>query len=73
LKHGVTIAKKEIAIRDLNDPLKLANAYDFHTWRRIQLLGDLRNLCSPQRNGNPTKKQIEDLISGVGIVIKSVF
>ena len=73
LKHGVTIAKKEIAIRDLNDPLKLANAYDFHTWRRIQLLGDLRNLCSPHRNGSPTKEQIEDLISGVSTVTKSVF
>ena len=74
LKHGLMVTKQETtAIRELNDPLKLANAYDFHTWRRIQLLGDLRNLCSPQRNGNPTKKQIEDLISGVGIVIKSVF
>ncbi|HZL80126.1 MAG TPA: hypothetical protein VFC17_14930 [Candidatus Limnocylindrales bacterium] len=73
LKHGLTVTKQETTIRELNDPLKLANAYDFHTWRKIQWLGDLRNLCSPQRNGSPTKKQIEDLISGVSTVIKSVF
>jgi hypothetical protein len=36
------------------------------------MLGDLRNLCSHQRNGNPTKEQVEDLIAGVNSIIKSV-
>jgi hypothetical protein len=71
--HSVTIPKPEATIRELNDPLKLSKAYDFSTWRKIQMLGDLRNLCSHQRNGNPTKAQVEDLIAGVGSVIKSVF
>ena len=71
--HSVTIPKEEATIRDLNDPLKLAKAYDFATWREIQRLGDLRSLCSMQRNGKPTKAQVEDLIAGVSSVIKSVF
>jgi hypothetical protein len=71
--HAVTITKPEATIRDLNDPLKLGKAYDFSTWRNIQRLGDLRNLCSHQRNGDPTKEQVEDLITGVSSIIKSVF
>ena len=70
--HTVTIPKPVTTIRDLNDPLKQAKAYDFATWRKIQLLGDLHNLCSQQRNGTPTKNQIEDLIIGVNAIIKSV-
>jgi hypothetical protein len=71
--HAVPITKQEATIRDLNDPLKLGKAYDFSTWRKIQRLGDLRNLCSHQRNGDPTKEQVEDLIAGVNSIIKSVF
>jgi hypothetical protein len=70
--HMVTVPKPETTVRDLNDPLKQANAYDFSTWRKIQLLGDLHNLCSEQRNGAPTKAQIEDLILGVNSIIQSV-
>jgi len=69
----VTIPKQEATIRDLNDPLELGKAYDFSTWRKIQRLGDLRNLCSHQRNSDPTKEQVEDLITGVSSIIKSVF
>ncbi len=70
--HSVTVPKQETTIRELNDPLKLGKAYDFATWRKIQRLGDLGNLCSHQRNGNPTKEQVEDLIAGVSSIIKSV-
>jgi hypothetical protein len=71
--HSVTVPKQETTIRELNDPLKLGKAYDFATWRKIQMLGDLRNLCSHERNGNPTKEQVEDLIAGVYSIIKAVF
>ena len=71
--HAVTVPQQETTIRELNDPLKLDKAYDFSTWRKIQMLGDLRNLCSHQRNGDPTKEQVEDLITGVNSIIKSVF
>jgi hypothetical protein len=71
--HAVTIEKKEMTIRDLNDPLNKSHAYDLSTWRKIQLLGDLRNLCSHHRSNAPTKEQVEDLITGVNSIIKSVF
>ncbi|KPZ52650.1 hypothetical protein [Pseudoalteromonas sp. P1-25] len=71
--HGITIRKKFPTISDLNDPLKQANVYGVPTWRKIQLLGDLRNLCSHQKNEEPTIDQVKELIDGVNSIIKSVF
>jgi len=71
--RALTIPRKQTSIRELNDPLLKSNAYGLTTWRTIQMLGDLRNLCSSQRNGDLTKEQAEDLIYGVSSVIKSVF
>lgn len=71
--HNISIRKKSPTISDLNDPLKDAGVYDLPTWRKIQLLGDIRNLCAHQKAKDPTADQIDDLISGVNSVIKSVF
>ncbi len=71
--HKITIRKKSPTISDLNDPLKQAAVYDVPTWRKIQLLADIRNLCSHQKASAPTDDQIDELISGVNSVIKSVF
>jgi hypothetical protein len=71
--HQITIRKKSPTISDLNDPLKQATVYDVPTWRKIQLLADIRNLCSHQKASEPTDDQIDELISGVNSVIKSVF
>ncbi|NOZ14251.1 MAG: hypothetical protein GXO69_11535 [Acidobacteria bacterium] len=71
--HNISIRKKSPTISDLNDPLKKAGVYDVPTWRKIQLLGDIRNLCSHQKTVEPTDEQVEELISGVNSVIKSVF
>ena len=71
--HKITIRKKSPTISDLNDPLKQAAVYDVPTWRKIQLLADIRNLCSHQKASEPTDDQIDELISGVDSVIKSVF
>lgn len=71
--HKLTIAKKDPTIADLNDPLKQARAYDTPTWRKIQLLADIRNLCSHQKSAEPTKEQVLELISGVNSIIKTVF
>jgi hypothetical protein len=73
INHKLTIAKKDPTISDLNDPLKQAGAYDTPTWRKIQLLADIRNLCSHQKSTEPTKEQVVELISGVNSVIKSIF
>jgi len=70
--HGIKIKKKTPTISDLNDPLKQAGIYDNPLWRKIQLLADIRNLCSHNKNREPTNDEIEDLISGVNTVVKTL-
>lgn len=71
--HNITIRKKAPTISDLNDPLKQAGVIDVPTWRKIQLLADIRNICSHEKGQDPTKDQVDELISGVNLIIKSVF
>ena len=71
--HSVTIRKKNPTIADLNDPLKSAGVYDTPTWKKIQLLADIRNLCSHKKSREPTDDEVVNLISGVNWVIKSIF
>ena len=70
--HGVVIKKKSPSIADYNDVLKDV-AYDTVEWRRIQHLGDLRNLCDHNKDREPTKEEVEELISGTERVIKTIF
>jgi len=71
--HKIPIRKASPTIADLNDPLKQAGVYELPMWRKIQLLADLRNLCSHQKADEPTGEQVDELIAGVNSVIKSVF
>ena len=71
--HSISIRKKAPTISDLNDPLKQKGVYDAPMWRKIQLLADIRNLCSHQKAAEPTNEQVDELIAGVNSVIKSVF
>ncbi len=71
--HGVILRKKAPTISDLNDPLKEKSVYGIPTWRKIQLLADLRNLCSHQKDEEPTKEQVTELIEGVNSIVKTVF
>ena len=56
--HKITIRKKSPSISDLNDPLKQAAVYDVPTWRKVQLLADIRNLCSHQKATETTDEQV---------------
>jgi len=71
--HKIIIRKKNPSISDYNDNLKKEEIIDISTWRQIQLLADLRNLCDHDKNREPTKEEIEDLINGVNKIIKTVF
>ena len=71
--HGVRIRKKDPQISYLNDVLKDAKVIDIPQWRSIQHLGDLRNLCAHDKQSEPTTVQIEDLLSGVAKVTKTIF
>ena len=70
--HGVSTGN-DVSISRLNDALKKAGVLDLADWRRIQLLGDLRNKCSHPKQKDPTVEDVTDLLDGVAKVIKRVF
>ena len=70
--HNITLKKKSPTIADYNDALKDV-VYDTLEWRRIQRLGDLRNLCDHNKDREPTKDEVEELISGTERIIKTIF
>lgn len=71
--HNISITKKDPTIGDLNDLLKQNGAIEIPTWRFIQHLGDLRNLCDHNKKKEPTSTDVDDLISGVGKISKTIF
>lgn len=73
LSQSVVIKKKKPTISDYNEALKANKIIEIPTWRFIQSLADLRNLCDHKRTREPKPEEIEDLISGVDKVSKTVF
>lgn len=73
MRHGVTTRKKHPMINDYNELLKGANIVDVPTWRFIQHLGDLRNLCDHDKERDPKKDEVADLIAGVSKITKTLF
>ena len=45
---------------------------DIPTWRFVQRLGDLRNLCDQNKGVDPKKEDIDELIAGVDKIMKTV-
>lgn len=70
--RGIIIRKKDPGIGDYNDALK-DNAYEVVEWRRIQHLADIRNLCDHNKDREPTKDELTELISGTEWLIKNIF
>ncbi len=68
----IVTKKKNPTITDFNDALK-DNVYDTVEWRRVQRLGDIRNLCDHSKEREPNKDEVEELISGTEQVIKTIF
>jgi len=71
--NNIKITKKDPAINDLNNLLKENNVIDLPTWRFIQHLADLRNLCDHKKEREPVKADIEILISGTDKIIKTIY
>lgn len=71
--HSIKISKKSPTIGDLNDALKEANVIDVPQWRLLQLLADIRNLCVHNRQTEPNASQVNELVSGVNKVVKTLF
>lgn len=73
MKHKISLRKKSPTINDYNEELKNASVIDLPTWRHIQLLGDLRNLCCHDKKSEPTKDQAKDLLDGTTKICKTVY
>ena len=71
--HGITTRKKNPTIGDFNDLLKDGGVLDIPSWRQVQRLGDVRNLCDHNKEREPTKDEVEELIDGVEKYTKTLF
>lgn len=71
--RNLTSRKKKPTISDWNDVLKDANVYDIPTWRGIQRLTDIRNLCAHPGDREPTKEEVDELVRGVEHITKTIF
>ncbi|MCI0564604.1 MAG: hypothetical protein MN733_39555 [Nitrososphaera sp.] len=71
--HHSVSSSKTAMLGKLNDNLKASDVLDVPTWRFIQHLIDLRNLCDHKLPKDPTKENIEELVAGVRKVTKTVF
>ena len=71
--HSIKLYKKDPSISDYNDVLKNNNVYDIPTWRNIQRLADIRNLCNHKKQREPSEEEINDLINGVEKITKTLF
>ena len=47
--------------------------YDLIIFRKIQHLGDIRNLCDHDSKREPTQEDVEEMIKGFDSIIKTVF
>lgn len=71
--HGLSVGVKNPHISDYNELLKKNDVIDVPTWRFIQHLSDIRNLCDHNKAKDPTAEQIDDLIVGVDKISKTIF
>ena len=71
--HKIVIGKRRPVISDFINKLKEDDVITVPTWRFIQHLADLRNICDHAREKDPSKEEVEDLITGTDRVLKTVF
>ena len=71
--HKIAVKKNNPTINDFNQLLKDNGIIETPTWRSLQLLGDLRNLCDHKKQKEPTKEEIEELIQGVEKISKTLY
>jgi hypothetical protein len=64
------VRKNEPTINDFNDQLKKAGAFDVATWRKIQRLGDIRNLCGHSKHREPTPEEVDEIIEGTESIVR---
>jgi len=73
VNHNIKTRKKNPTINDFNELLKNEGILDVPPWRQIQRLGDIRNLCDHNKDREPTKEEVEELVDGVEKFTKTLF
>jgi uncharacterized protein (UPF0332 family) len=73
MSHNVKIKDKSPSISDYNNTFKEMAIIDIPTWRFIQHLADLRNICDHKKDREPKPEEVDDLINGVEKISKTVF
>ena len=71
--HNINTHKDNPTIGDFNDLLKDDGVLEIPSWRQIQRFGDIRNLCAHSKQREPTKDEVDELISGVEKYTKALF
>ena len=71
--HNLDANKRNPTIGDFNNVLKDGGVLDTPSWRQVQRLSDLRNLCAHSREREPTKEEVDELIDGVEKYTKTLF
>lgn len=71
--HNVKVRKKNPTINDYNQLLKEAGVIEVKDLRFIQRLTDLRNICDHNKNVDPKKDEVKELIDGVDKISKIIF
>lgn len=70
-KHTPPIKyRKNATLSTLNDLCK-DSVYDLVTWRKIQHLTDLRNLCAHDKTRDPNKSEVLELIDAVSGILRT--
>ncbi|MCR9224054.1 MAG: hypothetical protein NXH70_08280 [Hyphomonas sp.] len=72
-RHSVVVRKKNPGISDLNNLLKERAVTTIPQWRFIQHLADIRNICDHAKEREPSKEELDDLVSGTEKILKTVF
>jgi len=62
---------KSSTLSKLNDLCK-ETVYDLITWRKMQLLIDIRNFSAHDNTREPTKNEVDELIRGVKALVLTI-
>lgn len=73
INHNLVFRKQNPTISDFNEELKKEDIIDVPTWRLVQRLADIRNLCAHSKEREPKIDEVQDLISGTEKLIAELY
>jgi len=71
--HNIAIRKRKPTISDFNQALKDNKVVSTPSWRFVQHLTDIRNICDHDTGREPTRDDIDGLLDGTRKILKTIF